>query len=138
MECPRCGGPLGRYSLGDQEAIRCESCGYVGVPVEHRGERKRVESWEEAISRYADAAANASVTVETVDGDSSIELLLGSGPDSGGDPEPTVVRVERADPKLASALEAAGEHGTEFICDICASMFDSRADLYEHLTTHLD
>jgi len=137
MECPRCDGPLGRYALGDREAVRCESCGYVGVPVEHRGERRRAESWEEVVSRYADAAAAGSVTVETVDGEPAIEVALESDPDSGdSDPKPTVVRVDRPDPRLASAFEAAEGSEEEFVCDICGSAFGSQAGLYGHLAVH--
>lgn len=132
MECPRCGGDLDRYTLGPREAVGCDSCGYVGVPVEHRGERTRVESWEAAVSRYSGAAA--SVTVETVDGDPVLEVVLDAEPD-GDRPEPTVVRVEEPDRRLAAAFEAA-DGNAELACEICGSAFGSREALYEHLATH--
>lgn len=54
MACPRCGGPLTEYELDGLEAVSCDSCGYLGVPVEHSGELKQVESWEEALKRFYD------------------------------------------------------------------------------------
>ncbi len=136
MDCPRCGSTLERYTLGDRSAVTCGSCGYAGVSVDHRGERQRVETWTEAISRVPDAARIASVTVETAADDPSLEVVFESSTD--GDeaaPEPTVVRVERPDPKLAAALSAA-DGADEFICEICGRGFDRRAQLYGHLATH--
>lgn len=52
MECPRCGGRLETYSLGEEESVGCESCGYVGVEVEHDHEPLRFESWDDAIERF--------------------------------------------------------------------------------------
>lgn len=54
MECPRCGGEVAEYALDGREAIVCESCGYVGVPADHRGEPADEESWSEAIGRFRD------------------------------------------------------------------------------------
>lgn len=31
--CPRCGGILDRFELGDHRALQCEACGYTGIPV---------------------------------------------------------------------------------------------------------
>ena len=31
--CPRCGGDLDRFELGEHRALQCEGCGYVGIPV---------------------------------------------------------------------------------------------------------
>lgn len=52
MDCPRCGGDLARYVFDDHETVSCERCGYLGVPVEHSGEYREVESWEEALARF--------------------------------------------------------------------------------------
>ncbi|WP_256300442.1 zf-TFIIB domain-containing protein [Haloarchaeobius salinus] len=51
-ECPRCGSSLSAYSLSDVEAYGCDSCGWVGVPVDHQSEPKRLESWQDAIQRF--------------------------------------------------------------------------------------
>ncbi|MFC4405867.1 TFIIB-type zinc ribbon-containing protein [Haloarchaeobius iranensis] len=51
-ECPRCGSSLSAYSLSDVEAYGCDSCGWVGVPVDHKSEPKRLESWQDAIQRF--------------------------------------------------------------------------------------
>lgn len=54
MDCPRCGreGTLTQYALGDRTAAVCERCGFVGVPVDHESERKKRESWEDALTRF--------------------------------------------------------------------------------------
>jgi hypothetical protein len=135
MECPRCESELDRYTLGGREAVGCEACGYVGVPVEHRGERLTLESWEDAIDRYAEAAASGSVTVETIDGEPALELALDGDVDDAS-PEPTVVRVDRPDPALAAAFEAADGSDERFVCDICGAEFDTQSGLYGHFATH--
>ncbi|MFC7172899.1 hypothetical protein ACFQL0_05120 [Haloplanus litoreus] len=40
------------HALNGREASVCEDCGYVGIPAEHRGAPKRVESWNDALRRY--------------------------------------------------------------------------------------
>jgi transposase-like protein len=136
MKCPRCESELDRYTLGGREAVGCGSCGYVGVPVEHRGERRSLESWDEAIDRYADAAASGSVTIETIGGEPALELVLNDEPAAGASPEPTVVRVARPDPALAAAFEAADGSDERFVCDICGAEFDTQRGLYGHLAIH--
>ena len=61
MECPRCGGTVTRYRLGEREAIGCRECAYVGVSVDHTAERGPPESWDDAIDRFE--AQGHSVTV---------------------------------------------------------------------------
>jgi uncharacterized Zn finger protein (UPF0148 family) len=137
MECPRCGSPLERYTLGDRSAVTCGTCGYADVSVEHRGERETAETWGEALSRVPDAAQIASVTVETAEGDPSLELAFESSSDEER-PGPTVVRVENPDPELTAALEAAeGDgDGERFVCEVCGRAFDRREQLYGHLAVH--
>ncbi len=136
MECPRCGGKLEQYTLGDRETASCGDCGYVGVPVEHRGELRRVESWEEAISRYPDAAGAGSVTVESVDGEPALEVALDGTADDGTSPKPTVVRIEEPDPALAAAFDAADGAEDRFACAVCGDEFDTQETLYGHLAVH--
>jgi|GEM_PF-1681503 len=52
-ECPRCGSTLTTLSLGGAEAVSCEECGYVGVEADHSGEPHAVETWAEALERFA-------------------------------------------------------------------------------------
>ena len=52
MECPRCGDDLECYALFGREAFPCESCGYLGVPVDHESTPRPVESWSEALERF--------------------------------------------------------------------------------------
>jgi DNA-directed RNA polymerase subunit M/transcription elongation factor TFIIS len=135
MECPRCGSELDRYALGGREAVSCGSCGYVGVPVEHRGEPARVESWAEAMERAPDAAQIGSVTVESVAEGDALEVVFDAGSDDDP-PEPTVVRIDRPDPALAAALEAVDGEDERFVCDVCGAEFDTEAQLYGHLAAH--
>ncbi|WP_435358133.1 zf-TFIIB domain-containing protein [Haloarchaeobius sp. DFWS5] len=51
-QCPRCDSSLSHYALRDVEAYGCDSCGWVGVDVEHRSEPVRIESWQDAMSRF--------------------------------------------------------------------------------------
>ncbi|WP_435363742.1 zf-TFIIB domain-containing protein [Haloarchaeobius sp. DYHT-AS-18] len=51
-ECPRCGSSLSHYALSEVEAYGCDGCGWVGIDVEHRSEPVRIESWQDAISRF--------------------------------------------------------------------------------------
>ena len=67
MDCPRCAASVDRYALGEREAVVCGSCGYVGVPVEHRGEEDDSESWDEAIARFRDRHRRADATVDDAD-----------------------------------------------------------------------
>lgn len=34
MGCPRCGGALAEFTLGDNQSTYCEACGWVGIDVE--------------------------------------------------------------------------------------------------------
>lgn len=52
MECPRCGGPLSRYQLGEKVSYACDECVYVGIEVSHRTDPRPLESWDEALSRF--------------------------------------------------------------------------------------
>lgn len=52
MACPRCDRPLSVYTFQGREASVCESCGYVGVEVEHSSEPLIFESWDEAMDRF--------------------------------------------------------------------------------------
>lgn len=63
MECPRCGGTLTRYRLGEREAIGCQECAYVGVSVDHTATHGPPESWDDAIDRFQ--AQGQSVKTET-------------------------------------------------------------------------
>lgn len=137
MECPRCGSDLERYTLDGQETVSCETCGYVGVPVDHRGNRHQVETWHEAISRVPDVGQIESVTVESrVEGE-ALEIVYGTGSEAGDQlPDPSVVRVERPDPGLAAALEAAEGTDGHVVCDVCGAAFETQAQLYGHLGTH--
>lgn len=53
-ECPRCGGRMDSFTLFGRTAWSCEDCGYADVPVEHRREPERRESWQDALNRFYD------------------------------------------------------------------------------------
>lgn len=137
MECPRCGRPLERYTLDGRSAVTCPECGYAGVPIDHHSDRRQAETWADAMARVPDNARIASVTVETATDDPSLELVFDSAAEGGEtQPEPTVVRVERPDPELAAALEAADSADERFVCEVCGRVFERRAQLYGHLAVH--
>ena len=48
--CPRCGGDLDRFELGDHQALQCANCGYAGIPVGmNDGAADRDEGWVDVI-----------------------------------------------------------------------------------------
>lgn len=143
MECPRCDSPLERYALGGREAVSCDRCGYIGVPVEHRGELRDVESWDDAVSRFHEVSRVRAGTVE-VTGDATPTFA-----EEGGDaqPAPTVVRIETPDTDLPGGSERndevddgsdAGVAKTDdgVTCDVCGERFDKRAQLNGHMAVH--
>jgi hypothetical protein len=157
MECPRCAEPLERYALQGREAFVCEACGYIGVPVEHRGEYDPPESWDDAISRFHDVARVESATVETSDEDPTPEFIDGDGDESGDDGdggdsdgslEPAFVRVGNGngvgdgagdgDGNGRENREANDSTDGDFSCAVCGETFDSRAALNGHSATHAD
>lgn len=129
MDCPRCGDGLDRYALEDREAVACDACGYIGVPVEHRGEYRAVESWEEALSRLAADRPVGAATIE-VGGPTHTPAALDPDADhesgSGDESSTKVVRIEYGD---------ADELPT---CDVCGKAFDSRRQLHGHSAVHSD
>jgi hypothetical protein len=52
MSCPRCGGHVTVFELGDAVSQVCEDCSYVGVLVDHRPEDTDIESWDDALTRF--------------------------------------------------------------------------------------
>lgn len=110
MECPRCGEPLDRYALAGRVAVICESCGYVGVPVEHRGAEGPLESWDDAVSRLAASEPPASATVET----------------SSEDPTPSFV------------FEPVDAGSSRVACGVCGEIFDTQSQLNGHMAVHAD
>jgi len=62
MECPRCGGSVIVYQLGDRESYVCGDCEYVGIEIDHEAEPRELESWDEAMERFRERFA-------TVDGE---------------------------------------------------------------------
>ncbi|QLD84272.1 hypothetical protein HWV23_00640 [Natronomonas halophila] len=127
MECPRCGEDLERYALQGREAFGCNACGYIGVPVEHRGEYDPPESWDEAISRFHNVDRVESVTIETAEDDPTPEFI-----DEEGDTlEPAFIRVDAGN-------GTNGAPDAEFACAVCGETFDSRAALDGHSAVHTD
>lgn len=123
MNCPRCENGLERYALEGREAVACASCGYVGVPVEHRGESGAVESWEEALSRLTSTDRAIAATVETGD---PAPAAPGDGAGPASSLPTNEVRIEFGD---------ADELPT---CDVCGTAFDSRRQLHGHSAVHAD
>jgi hypothetical protein len=128
MDCPRCDRALDRYALRGREAVACGSCGYIGVPVEHRGDLREVESWDDAISRVQEVDRVEAGTVET-----GAAIPTPEAADGDGEPTPTVVRVEGDDPAEAVAGDGSD---VDPACAVCGKRFDSRAQLNGHMAVH--
>lgn len=107
MECPRCGADMETYSLGGREAQACESCNYVGVPVEHQSEREKPETWADALSRFEERfAGSVGETSVTADAD-DLAALVGEGTGDGAADE----RDAAAGPE-GDASEDGSDDGT--------------------------
>lgn len=54
-DCPRCGGSIEAYTLGNQHAATCRDCGWVGVEATLPGsdEASAGESWDDALDRVS-------------------------------------------------------------------------------------
>ncbi|OYR57074.1 TFIIB-type zinc ribbon-containing protein [Halorubrum halodurans] len=83
-ECPRCGSELTTFTLGGAEAVGCDACGYAGVEVDHSGEPRLVESWEEALERFG---RNVDEREETDDEEEVGDEDEEAGDDEAGDDE---------------------------------------------------
>ena len=136
MDCPRCDGALERYALAGREAVYCDGCGYIGVPVEHRGELREVESWDDAVSRFHEVNRVEAGTVET--SDDPPPAVDAAGGDE--EPEPTVVRIESPGPAVDVGSEANGEAAAtaDHACGVCGKRFETRAQLDGHSAVHSD
>lgn len=62
MDCPRCGGPIESFQLGDAESQVCPDCGYVGIKTDHGAERSTAESWTDALARFRAASPTSQPT----------------------------------------------------------------------------
>lgn len=131
MECPRCGSTLERYALQGREAVACESCGYIGVPVEHRGELAEFESWDEAIDRFQQSTPVEAGTTETREDDPTAVFDADGTGDGSGNASPTVVRIEST--PVESVVE---NHNGNVACEVCGKSFDEQAQLNGHLSVH--
>ncbi|PCR90144.1 zf-TFIIB domain-containing protein [Natrinema ejinorense] len=56
-ECPRCGGSIEEFSLGDVSTITCSRCGFADIPVEHQPAGENTESWRDAFNRFYEDSA---------------------------------------------------------------------------------
>lgn len=131
MECPRCGSALERYALQGREAVACESCGYIGVPVEHHGTLAEFESWDDAIDRFQRSNPVEAGTVETSDDDPTPAFLDDEANDANGEASPTVVRIEET-----PAEDVVGDANGRVACEVCGKSFDEQAQLNGHLAVH--
>ena len=104
IDCPKCGGRLTDYRLGDRVAVGCETCGYVGIDAEHRGEPTDRETWGDALRRFRGrepgVPTDASGGDREAEGDDPTELAVGHE-------EPTQLAVE-GDTPTDLAVPASG------------------------------
>jgi len=107
MRCPRCGGHVTVYELGEAVSKVCEDCSYVGVLVDHRPEDTDIESWDDALTRFetefADSVPDgvARVTDDTTppDGPLGNDATTEDGDfQLRGSPESTTVTKSGPDP----------------------------------------
>lgn len=78
MECPRCGGPLSRYQLGEKVSYACDECVYVGIEVSHRTDPRPLESWDEALSRFYHRQTTEEPPSDSPNDDTTAERVEGA------------------------------------------------------------
>lgn len=110
MDCPQCGGTLTTYALSGREASVCEDCGYVGIAAEHRGESRRVESWDDALRRF--------YRTHDTDTDPSVEVRPPlSRPSAGADGESWEDALRRFHARRASETDTADSEAEDVVAD---------------------
>ena len=105
MVCPRCGGSLVQYQLGDSATVSCQACAYVGVSVDHRPESEQSESWDEALGRFYDQ-----YRIEQGDSDAVENVPTDEGESAS---EETASTAEESDIAAEEAPEPTAEERTE-------------------------
>lgn len=88
MNCPRCDDTLVTFALevSERSAVVCESCGFTGIPASHTGDRREIESWEQAMGRFAEAtdaseglcrtSRTEAITLPAEDSDGNLDMSL--------------------------------------------------------------
>jgi hypothetical protein len=110
MHCPRCGGHVTVFELGEAVSQVCEDCSYVGVVVDHRPENIDIESWDDALTRFQtefpdsvpDGVARVDDDTAPPDGPPDDDETGDSGFQFRGSPESTTI------------AESGPEPGTDF------------------------
>lgn len=105
MECPRCGGAVTVYRLGDQESYVCADCEYVGIDVEHGAEPEEIESWDVALDRFYERSAGAADAGAGIAADGEPGA---GGTDADGSPADGTGDVEADGTAEGSAVDAGG------------------------------
>jgi len=111
MDCQRCGGAVRTFELDGHEALVCEDCGYLGVPVEHRVEPREDETWGEALARFR--AERGGATVDDV-----VESDKGTGTDVA----------------MAPTDDEASDGADTVTCRVCGQRY--KVITASHLRTH--
>lgn len=112
MNCPRCGGSVTVYRLGEQESYVCGDCEYVGIDVEHGAEPEEMESWDEAMARFRTRFGDPEDADGVDVGDADVEIGADDGEagdasgSSGGRQDVDSLRMSSTD------AEDAGADGT--------------------------
>jgi transcription elongation factor Elf1 len=67
MDCPRCDDTLVTFALeaSERSAVVCESCGFTGISTSHTTETEEIESWAQAMGRFADTTATPEQLCQT-------------------------------------------------------------------------
>ncbi len=121
MDCPRCGGSIEVYRLGDEESGICADCRYVGIPTEHRAEATETESWDVAFARFREAVGGSGPDGRAAGAADPVEALEVPGEDAVRERRKAAVRDlyatlrakrEASRSELLAAL-AVTDHGYE-------------------------
>lgn len=111
MNCPRCGGHVTVFELGEAVSQVCEDCSYVGVLCDHRPEDGEIESWDEALTRLQTELPDTVLdSVARVDDDTAPPDDLTGDDTTTGDGSLEF----RGSPQSTTIAESGPEPGTDF------------------------
>ncbi|MFB6148628.1 MAG: hypothetical protein ABEJ48_03085 [Halobacteriales archaeon] len=120
MDCPRCGGAVETYTLGEREASSCDRCGWVGIDAILQDEPTRPEndSWEEVIQQASAGQVRTERSKTMVSpGGAATEPTRSPDVDTGADssetseidqPPEELLAIDAIERSEAVTLEAAG------------------------------
>jgi len=132
MDCPRCGGNLEEFALGDSQSSSCPACGWVGVAVDlGLGKDDAMdESWDSVMNRDGPPGESPVAPSRTESDIGSTGENAGSTSDEPGIP-PDLRTLIGIDDRQADRLKEAGIRSVDGLASADPQSLASNLDLPE-------